>query len=289
MKSFSWFICYCMMVIFYNICSMDKSDQVKSWKIILNHGVKFFDYIMIGTLVVNKYFDKILCKTAKERSKYLHQTTGEIKKYLQEYTMAFNCYHIPQYNEWCMYGAVNGNIVIKPINDLSNCIKIERSCLSGSMESFRHYNVDNFYDILPCQSKSFFNQEGDFCFYGYGEFEDIVKSRNGTVVEYSLCADGAGKTIECVTYIKDNLVKLKIFLEFPLLLQAFLNSSQTYKRKIGSSSKESKVFSCKGVIIPKDYMLHKQYFSDIKHGYFYDLPKVLCKEINSMYQKQGVK
>ena len=282
---------YCSIATFYNVYSMDvpfvrdynlnslsyivgeQNKRDLAWEIILKHGIALFDYTMVRSLAVNKVMDEILRRTTEMRKKYV-----EMHAFLVD-----NSVH---YCEWSGYGAVNGNIVIESTGKSVKTLWIEQQNLVDPMLSPRFGITENFYAILPHQPRPFFNLQGDFCFYGYGEITNVSNQKSGTVVEYSLSAYNVVKIRECVTFVKNRFFTLRLFLEFPLLLQAFLNSCQVYQLKIGRDKIVVEVFDFKGVIIPKNYTFHKKYFPDKEYESFDDLPKVLRKKIVSLYTKQ---
>jgi hypothetical protein len=245
-----------------------------AWEIVLNQGIAFFDYTMIRALAVNHHFDEILRRTADNR-----------KMYLQKYACRSDCDYHKEYNGSCIYGAVNGKVLIESISNLVYIITIERNCLLSPMSSPDSYNVNSFHDVLPHQPSPFFNQHGDFCFYGYGEKSGLLNVKSGTVVLYSLSVEGVQKIIECAASIKQRIYRLRIFLEFPYLLRAFLNSRKVYQQMI--DDKIMKIFDFKGVTIPKDYATHQKYFSDfIQYESFDELSEWVQKNIVAQYKKQ---
>ena len=250
-----------------------------AWEVIIQHGIQYFNYPMIKSLILNTHFDEILRQTAQKR-----------KKYVSEYTCCFRLQNDITYHEWPLYGAINGNIGIQSSEYQSaKTIYIERQCLLNPMCEYHYFASEKFYDVLPHKPQPFFNRQGDFCFYGYGEMSDLFNDMSGTVTEYSLSVNGVKKIAECVTFVNKELFKLRLFLEMPRLLEAILNSSQAYHRRVGIDHRLVKIFDLEGETIPKHYVFHKKYFSKKVYAYFYNLPEELRKRIVALYKKQKQK
>lgn len=290
MKSFSVIsrlLCGAIFFYVYSLYNMElkeyvlnKEDDRFIWELVLNNGIALFDYKMIGCLAMtNTFFDKLLQNTSRDREEYLNK---------QAY-----CLHHIQHNKWHLYNAVRGRIAFFPIAHSVRYMWIERQCLDNPMRFNDSIHQDNFYGELPHEPKPFFNNKGEFCFYGYGELESQFDDSSGAVVEYAL---GAGKKLqimECVLDIKKEnpSYKLRMFLEFPKLLQALLESTCVYETEVvDEQNKKNKIFALEGAIIPKNYKFYKPYFPHIKlYTSFESLPEVVRKNIKILYERQRLR
>jgi len=122
---------------------------------------------------------------------------------------------------------------------------------------------DGFVSPLPCRSVPFFNKEGVLCFYGYG----TVKAPG---IGDSLCSIvlyGLHRLPLCcmmrnlIPRVRDDEFKYRYislgdFLEYPVLLEAILNSTIVTKRRsyyVLRAVMEFLDFSLKGVTLPDNY------------------------------------
>jgi hypothetical protein len=300
MKKISLIVCY-FFVFTLHVCGMENSlmesprlvthlqslsyitgltnKKDVAWEIIIQYGIKHFNYTMIKALIVNTYFDELLRRTAEKR-----------KAYVGNYTCCSNLQNQIAYQAWSLYGAINGNVGIERVGDeCSRTLYIERQCLLHPIREPYYLVSEKFCDLLPHKPQPCFNSYGDFCFYGYGEISNASDNMSGTVAEYSLSLDGVDKIAECVTCVDRRLFKLKIFLEMPWLLEAILNSSEVQYRRVGRDNKLVKIFFLEGVTIPQNYNFHRKYFTDKIYGFFYNLPEELRKRIIALYKKQQQK
>lgn len=143
---------------------------------------------------------------------------------------------------------------------------------------------DDFYDVLPHRPLLFFDNNGDVCFHACGG-EKKSDAHGFDVLEYRLSSDiwRAGIFI-CIAKINSELYPLAIFLEFPLLLQAFLQSSRV---QLENGETNRKIFMLEGVIIPDEYYTCKSCYKEILcYPSFEKLPKRLRKAIVAHYQAQ---
>lgn len=290
MKNFSFMIRTLCCAIFFYVYLLQGMEYTKEyvlraetdelvWDLVLKNGVALFDYKMIGYLAAtNRGFKTILCKAAQQR-----------KEYLNDHDYSLNNV---QHNEWHRYGSVRGKIAFHDIDNTVKYVWLERQCLLNPRELPLFTLRENFYGKLPHQPKPFFNNKGSFCFYGYGEIENLLDKHSGAIVEYSLCSNEKLKIMECVMHIKKGKpsITLRILLEFPYLLKAFLDSQCVYEAEVRDEhDKKNKVFAIEGVIIPKNYKFHQQYFSQIIYSSFDALPAIVRKKIIALYQKQQIK
>jgi hypothetical protein len=256
-------------------------DRMIAWKIILQHGVHIFDYRQISTLAINKSLKKILKETADGRKRYLAQQFNLGSDYI-----------------WHPDGAMCGKAKIHdaglhrsryylcPDSDSYGCSRYQ----PGSVYS------NTFVSYLPCLSKPYFNNRGNFCLYAYGDFTKMFDKKNDRVVQYKWNSSTEIREMDlvvnqCVTNIKNNsnqYIDLKIFLEFPILLKAFLKSKVIYKRK-EKWGMDKKVYAIEGVKISQNYKNHKPYFPTRNYASFKYLPKNVRKAINLRYKEQDKK
>ena len=261
------------------------NDQMIAWKIILAHGVRYFDCRQISILAINKNFKKLLKETAGERKRYLRLT--------------FKSHSDSMWNTmiWHHYGAMCGKASIQ-----DNALHRSRFYLHrDSYGCTRYYQPGDVYDghfvhYLPCLSKPYFNNRSHFCFYAYGEFQKMFDKKSERIVQYKW---NSSKKIanemdlvinQCVTNIKNKhnqYIDLKIFLEFPVLLKAFLKSKIIYKKK-KEWGMDQKIYSVEGVIIPENYKNHQRYFfPTCMYPSFKDLPENIREAIVARYKEQG--
>ncbi len=76
-----------------------------------------------------------------------------------------------------------------------------------------------------------------------------------------------------------------VFLEFRVLLKAFLKSRVVYN-ETKKWDITQKVYAIEGVTIPENYKDHNPYFSSVVYKSFKDLPKNIRKAIVAQYKKQ---
>jgi hypothetical protein len=268
------------------------NDQMIAWKVVLEHGVRDFDYHIISSLAVSKDLQLLLLSTADFRKKYLTKQLDLSKNVT-----------------WHKYGAMCGQVrhnmcsVCFPDEDISLGKWRYDSGLYRNRFYLQIYERDpqlacvydsNFYSCLPHNPKPFFNKRSEYCFYGY-ESENWNNEKVGRIIEYvwhtspSPWSMGLNR-IQCMMNIKnkkDERIDLTVFLEFQVLLKAFLKSRVVYEetKKWGSQ----KVYAIAGVTIPENYKDHKPYFSRIVYKSFKDLPKNIRKAIVAQYKKQRKK
>src|SRR5665213_2965831 len=62
-----------------NAITMPENERL-AWQVVLMHGVKFFDYKMIDSLVLSKNHDAILRSTAECRKQFIMQRHPHLKE-----------------------------------------------------------------------------------------------------------------------------------------------------------------------------------------------------------------
>jgi hypothetical protein len=270
------------------------NDQMIAWKIILMHGVPYFDYRMVSSLAaVSKNHDAILYETAHCRRKYLTRQLGLSKDVI-----------------WHKHSAMCAKVrhdvcsICFPDEDFSlNKWRYNRNSglyrnrfylqtYERGPQPARVYS-GSFYSCLPHNPEAFFNERSEFCFYGY-RCENWNNEKVGKIVEYiwnsslqpwSMDLD----IMRCMTNIKNKKnerIDLTVFLEFPVLLKAFLKSNIIYKEK-KEWSMDQKIYAIEGVTIPENYEYHKSYFSTNVYKSFKHLPKNIRTTIIIRYKKQA--
>jgi len=260
------------------------NNQMIAWKIILTHGVRYFDCRQISILAINKNFKKLLKETAGERKHYLRLT------FKSESDSAWNTMI------WHKYGAMCGKASIQ-----NNELRRSRFYVhQSSYGCTRYYQPGDGLDghlmyYLPGLLKPYFNNRSNFCFYAYDEFQKRFAKRSGRIVQYKWnssknIAHNADLVInQCITNIKNKYnqyIDLRIFLEFPVLLKAFLKSKVTYKKE-KKRGMNQKIYAIEGVTIPENYKDRKQYFPTPVYTSFEDLPQCIRKAIVARYKEQG--
>jgi hypothetical protein len=268
------------------------NNTITTWQIILSHGIKFFDYTMINSLIVSKSHDVILQQTANVRKQYFLRK----KPYLQR---------IHKDLEWNRYGSACAKVSVGCGSSFS--IKTNTGIISHHQEKVLLFegrrlldrtlglceSFEKFYDYLPLdRSRLFFSFGDSMHCYGYGEMKSISDEKSGDVVEY--CVAPEIKAIyKCVTQIEGIEVPLMIFLEFPSLLKAFLDSSSIFVSTSSVDVKKDKklingvkICALDGVAIPDNYRLHKNYFLTPLYSSFKKIPKCIRKVIAQHYDVQ---
>lgn len=252
--------------------------QMIAWEIILGHGVKWFNYRMIHSLVLNKQHDKLLRDTAQYRKTYLCKQL-----------------HLKSDNLiWHKYGAMCSKVYFEGKALCAKRLYLDKPGWQGQPPSV---SDGVFNQCLPHQPAAYFNNKTAFCYYTYYTnglrgpgciYKNILPSqkipqRLGIYKE--VCVAG-------ITDGYDRLIDLKILLEFPPLLKAFLKSRKVYAEKINwwiYNCDTARVYDIRGVTIPKNYKEHKKYFSTVIYPSFDKLPKVVRKAVEARYRQQKQK
>jgi hypothetical protein len=254
------------------ICGMDQptitDNESLAWEIALKNGVALFNYRKINRLAVcSKKLDLIVCKTASDRKQYLQgqcKLSGDVV--------------------WHKHGAMCGAMWHDKYQ------RMYRRLFYLNKHTIHNQTVavyeGKFCKPLPLERQSFFNNQSDFCFYGYGDRGFRIDEISGKVIAYYLCASHRPGEISCrqaeclikINSKKSSLLGLDIFLEFPVLLNAFLQSTAVEMGKLGWDY-WYEIYHIAGVTIPKNYKEHKQYFSRNKYSSFDDLPKYVRKAV----------
>lgn len=267
-----------------NSVSIDNAMIV--WKVVLDCGVKLFNYKMISSLVVSTSHDQLLCDTAQNRKNYFvskEPYLGVIDDII-----------------WNKYGSVCAYVsLFEPPSYCSfwdgwhgymPCQREQEILITSrklSKKSLPHYaSWDNFHACLLHKPSAVFTS-GGIAFHGYGNMLCYGDEQSGNVMEYKLSFLGKNSTATCITRIKGKEIPLSTFLEFPSLLKAFLDSSVTAERFSQSVFHDKiKVYSIQGVTIPDDYQKHEGYFPVFCYKEFSALPKFIGKVITAQYKSQ---
>jgi len=273
--------------------TVPNNDDTVVWQVVLTHGVKLFDHTMINSLIVSKKQDAILRDHNIVNLRKKHFLYA--KPYLQL---------VKETLEWNSYGTACAKISVGygPTFAVHHVNKRIVSRHQGKVLLFegRHLLPDNvgcrcklfedFHDYLPHQPRLFFSSRDTLRFYGYGAMQSVSDEQSGDVVEYCFAPlIAATAAYKCVTQIKEKEVPLMIFLEYPLLLKAFLDSIIVYSSKDKSLSKFVKVYALEGVTIPDNYWHRKDYFATAMYSSFNKIPKFIRKAIAERYNVQNNK
>ena len=169
-----------------------------------------------------------------------------------------------------------------------NQVLIERRSLLSSSSECDHKIWPYFYKVLPHKPRICFDGVRNVYFHAYGGGVESNSDSKAHVVEYQLLSEATIKPdlFICMTKIHDKYFTLTMFLEFPLLLEAFLKSSIT-KYTYGI---QYKIFMLEGVTIPENYQMYQQYHTNEYYKSYKDLPKEVRKAVDARYksQKEGV-
>jgi hypothetical protein len=138
---------------------------------------------------------------------------------------------------------------------------------------------DLFINTLSHQPCVFFKHAYEVYFHGYGQLDEILGDH---VLEYNLRSIGVSDAKICLTDIGGAVVPLTVFLEFPVALQAILQSKVTEYRVGGLY----KTFLFEGVKIPENYDRYQKYFPVPRYSSFQRLPKKIRKAIVERYKAQ---
>jgi hypothetical protein len=280
--------------------TMIEQHKTNSWKIVLSHGARWFDCKTIGRLALSsKNFDQILRDTKPAREAYFRTTIftynvdlGHKYGLIRGYTRVYRHVQLPMSAREHVFNTSGLKLLM------------ERHYLLDNV-SCRYAVWDDFFSCLPHQPSHFFNEQGGLCFYGYGQVpkpdiclyghagqrcEHCGKSEDdNAVIEYCFLPNGTKKALKCVTSIKRKkktfVVDLMGFLEFPAILEAFLNSSVVYE-DMTNEDDQMKVYDIEGVTIPNNYREQKQFFPQMLSNSFDDVLKPVRKAIVERYETQ---
>lgn len=149
---------------------------------------------------------------------------------------------------------------------------------------------DSFYDVLPHQPAVCFDGNFDVYVHACGSerkqdppFSVQDPPFEVDVLEYRLSSDlGTGASV-CKVEIDGEIYPLAVFLEFPRLLKAFLESSEI-QFSVGFVRK---IFLLKGVKLPEHYDECKPYYKEARYyTSFEELPKEIRKPLIVHYLAQ---
>ena len=270
-------------------------------RIVLEHNPDIFDFHMLHSLsevsstcyrIVeltrqyrkNKYDDhrELILLSEQERRNCFLILNPHLKTFLNYLTWN-------KANTACarvIYGTkltciLSSGIKQYPICSNRTALLIERLFLRDSEFVSDYKFWENFYKDLPCRSQLFVNGKKEVSFYACGIYMIDGKAYRH-VLEYSLPEKEKGPFI-CAVQINDNMIPLANFLEFPMILQAFLESSQSRYHEV----RPCKIFMLEGVHFPDNYQQHQQYFKDyIKYKSFKKLSKKIRTTIVAHYNAQ---
>jgi hypothetical protein len=255
------------------------------WQIVLMHGVDLFNYKMIDSLVVSKNHDAILRSTADCRKQFFMQKNKHLKeiKDLEWNIYGTTCARV-KWDKAIHYGrscscVLQGYCLVKQV------VMLERLALSSPDFSFQCASWYRFHGCLPHKPRAVCSAKGNVRFYGYGAIQIADDEKSGNVMKYCLDHQWENMQQACITYINEQKVSLKTFLEFPALLKAFLNSTVIV---LGPPYRDDEIYALEGVEIHKNYQKWKQYFSTPQYNSFNDLPKFIRKAIVGRYNEQKI-
>jgi len=250
-------------------------------EIALLHGILLFNSKMISALAcVNKEHNQMILKTVPYRKNYFIMHDNFLQEMQQKNVLS----HIV----WDKY-AINCGIVQSEQVLSSSTIGIIMARRSLGADVTHYIRWRCFDNYLPHHPKPFFNESGELCLYALCNFTHHIKD----VAEYCVPAVGKRHKKLCIAQNNGVFWDLKIFLEFPVLLQAILESQYVIEEKCleyeNSSTGIVKTFFLEGATIPKNYKKHQQYFANHNdYASFHDLPKELRKAVSKRV-KEGKK
>jgi hypothetical protein len=289
-----------VMIIFITIASVllplksmqpiQNSDNTLAWSVILTAGVSFFNYKMITKLAVSKSHQILLENTAPLRKRYFE----EILTF--PYGLVWHKYGamaaIVNHHLCLLCGSSPKHFSLKKIREYRwSGLCLHRYYLGRDGRYFHAPSeyYSKYYSCLPNTPAPFFNASGDLCVYAYN-LNNWKNEKSGTVTNYvwhSSIKPGKLNISEkkCMTNIpnKDGkLLNLTLFLEFPTLFKAFMNSSIIYE-EFHHRTPIKKIYAIEGVTIPEDYAYHRQYFAVNRFNSFNDLSPDIRKAIYGRY------
>jgi hypothetical protein len=302
---------------FFFVCIIQCMDgpyfsYFDTWKIILCAGAKYIDRNSVRVFSESSKDCNALIRTTMQFREGFEDHRGLVLRDPEEKKHYFMQLYPPlelvpdiiwnQYGTVCArvsYGSKLPFILYEGERKDLSCssikeVLIERRFLLEPCFSSEYKVWNSVYNILPHEPKAYFEGISDLCFHVYGLFhvQDISQVRAQLrdisevhVLEYRFASNtdtGLG-TFICVTKIGKENIYLKYFLEFPLLLKAFLKSLVTEY----VVDKPYKIFMLEGVTIPDNYHIWQKY-----HRYnsecrsFEQLPKKIRKAIIARYIAQ---
>lgn len=250
--------------------------------IVLRDGLKFFNHPSIYAMArTNSGWRKAVLDTAKNREDYIINRHPQLKKLenvvWNTYRTAYARASCGSKLNWSLYLGIRESLPCSKVTELM----IERRFIGGSDRAPDYHAWQYCYGELPHKPCVTFNGIQDAYVHAYGRTEDDVK---GHVVEYRLLSNGQHDAVRCVTKIGKKFISLQLFLEFPSLLKAFLEST-AIMRIAGTSDK---VFMIEGIVVPKDYRNCQQYSRTQRSCLSFDaLPKKVQKAIVALYNSQN--
>lgn len=262
-----------------------------AWSVLLEcgTGAGLFNFAMINSLIVSKNHTMLLLRTAQLRKNYLLSkiNSNEIKDGFL-------------WNQWGSMCAERlpvhfTNLVQHQEDKRERYLTIQLYKLPDDTELAKNMppifiTWNNFYKCLSHKPSLWFNEFGGVSFFGYGNVKKRDGDRSGDVLEYYASARGAGNISICVARLKGADIPLKMFLEFPYLLKAFLQSSQScHEYEYTRVHSRTNVYDIEGVTIPKNYKEQRNYFSHIVYYEFAQLPSGIRKIIKNKYKQQKEK
>jgi hypothetical protein len=251
------------------------NNNLLVWQLVLTPGVAAVDHDKICALaLVSKDCNKAIHDTAISRKNYLESWL--IKKY-----PIFDFKQLVWRKHWSVCAWVR---VIAHNRAEKKEKKVGLLCAYFNSEGKRirlRHTWDGFEAVLPYDPYPFFNREGDVCYHGYGTIE-----KDSNVIEYSLNMNGIVKAFPCRMRLDGSCetYALSQFIEFPVLLQVFLQSTRSYKSIFLGYS--DKTYNINGVTIPDMYKTCTGYCGSYYREGFDGLPNAIKDAIAIRYAAQ---
>lgn len=160
--------------------------------------------------------------------------------------------------------------------------------------------VFNDFSCLPIKPCLFFNKDGILSFYSYGgmHLENNIFLACKPWVEGIIRYDINGKQLRCILStqkIRQLVTSMNIFLSYPYLLKAILNSTHINDTSNTDSRESYLEFMLEGVILPdnyREYVLAKltnQSTDNYTYPTFESFPEHIRKPIEEHYENQKQK
>lgn len=301
--SANFFIVSLMVCIFWQLQGMDEPAQnLLPLKMTLVAQPDYFNREMVRCLsMVNKYCEEMVRETVQYRMPYnadyrawvLNSDSESRKQYFIDLNphlksipnLVWNKHGTicalasfgPELN-WCLYEKIREKRDVGRAREVMmeryHCLKPE---FIGNCAVREH-----FYGCLPYRPVISFDVDSTICIHACGAM-NIQDPIGVEVLEYRLTLGQGSAHFVCMAEVGKKIISLANFLEFPKLLQAFLESSET-KFSVGLVRK---IFVLEGVTLPDDYDECKIYYEQTRyHQSFKDLPSSIRKAIFTHYLAQ---
>jgi len=254
--------------------------------LVSNHYLLDHESICSFAATSKAHNQRMLSLAAQKKENLFGRVEGHVGEMRHKYGSAYCCaYKRP--------GENNGLGLIFNWLDENGKNKSKVHCFSGFMSP------------LPFRPVPFFNKEGVLCFYGYGTVSVPYEDSNGGTHFEKICnivRYGLDKKTLCCT-MKDTKpgvqgaiehVCLDLFLEYPVLLKAVLNSTiittQQKYSLLGVLLEEYLEFSLEGVMLPDNYAERRVITNApiaISYGNFNVFPDNIKEAIKKRYKEQS--